>query len=403
MTDELGVMGVPAADPPGLLTRGFVALFAAALAFFTASGTVLPVATRYADGPLGADGTGVGIAIGAFAVAALVLRPVVGRASDRFGRRPMLLIGALVTVGALGLHLIADTLPLFVGARGLLGVGEAFFFVSAIAAISDLAPPERRGEAINIGSLSLYLGLAVGPIVGETVLAASGFAMVWIVAGAMAVVATLLVLLVPETAPAKLRPTAGPRAQGRLIHPAGLFPGLLILTGTWGMAGFLAFVPLHADDVGFDGAGVPLAIYAGIVVAIRIVFASLPDRMGAARLSGSALAVTSVGLALIGFLASPIGLLAGTAVFAIGIAFLFPGLISLAVSRVDDAERGSVVGTTTVFVDLSFGFAPAVLGAMAVQTGYAATFVVSAVIAAFGSALLFARRASVAPRPTLQP
>jgi MFS family permease len=202
MTAGLADPGAPDAAPAGLMTRGFVALFAAALAFFTSSGTVLPVATRYADGPLGADGTGVGIAIGAFAVAALVLRPVVGRASDRFGRRPMLLIGALVTVGALALHLVADTLPLFVGARALLGVGEAFFFVSAIAAISDLAPADRQGEAINIGSLSLYLGLAAGPIIGESVLVAFGFAFVWLLAGAMAVVATLLVLLVPDTAPA---------------------------------------------------------------------------------------------------------------------------------------------------------------------------------------------------------
>ena len=72
----------------------------------------------------------------------------------------------------------------------LLGVGEAFFFVAAVAAISDMAPPERRGEAINIGSLSLYLGLAIGPFLGETILAASGFTAVWIAAGGDGRVAT---------------------------------------------------------------------------------------------------------------------------------------------------------------------------------------------------------------------
>ncbi|MEA2578977.1 MAG: hypothetical protein QOD78_2565, partial [Chloroflexota bacterium] len=63
---------------PRLFTPAFAALFAAGLAFFTAGGTVLPVASRFAAGPLHADATGVGISIGAFAIAALVLRPVVG-------------------------------------------------------------------------------------------------------------------------------------------------------------------------------------------------------------------------------------------------------------------------------------------------------------------------------------
>ena len=112
-------------------------------------------------------------------------------------------------------------------ARSLLGIAEAFFFVAAVAAISDLAPPERRGEALNIGSLSLYLGLAIGPVVGETILAGAGFAAVWIGAAAMAAVATGLSLLVPETAPSALRPrVAGERRpRTRLIHPAGILPG----------------------------------------------------------------------------------------------------------------------------------------------------------------------------------
>src|SRR6188474_2749484 len=118
----------PTPDPstrPPLFTRPFIALFVAALAFFTAGNTVLPVATRYAAGPLGADATGVGIAIGAFSVAALLLRPVVGWASDRAGRRPLMLFGGGLTVVALLLHLVASTLPLFIVARSVFGVAEA--------------------------------------------------------------------------------------------------------------------------------------------------------------------------------------------------------------------------------------------------------------------------------------
>ena len=394
---------------PRLFTPAFAALFAAGLAFFTAGGTVLPVASRFAAGPLHADATGVGISIGAFAIAALVLRPVVGWASDRFGRRPLLVFGGLLTIVALLFHLVVTTLPLFVVARSLLGIAEAFFFVAVIAAVSDLAPPERRGEAINIGSLAVYLGLAIGPFLGETILALGGFNVVWLVAAAMAGIATAVTLLVPETAPGALRQRATGERPPRtpLIHPAGFLPGFLIMTGTWGMAAYFAFLPLYTTQLGIGGAGPALALYALIVVTLRIVFAKLPDQIGAARLSAVALVGSALGLGVLGLVARPTGVYLGTAIFATGIAFLFPALLALAVARVDENERGTVVGTTTAFVDLSFGLSPAILGLAVGAIGFGGIFVVSAIVAFGGSLLLGLLRDSlvrpIAPSPSRLP
>jgi MFS family permease len=394
---------------PRLFTPAFAALFAAALAFFTAGGSVLPVASRFAAGPLRADATGVGISIGAFAIAALVLRPVVGWASDRFGRRPLLVFGGVLTIVALLFHLVVTTLPLFVVARSLLGIAEAFFFVAVVAAVSDLAPPERRGEAINIGSLAVYLGLAIGPFLGETILALGGFHVVWLAAAAMAGIATGLTLLVPETAPGALRQRATGERPPRtpLIHPAGFLPGFLIMTGTWGMAAYFAFLPLYTTQLGIGGAGPALALYALIVVTLRIVFAKLPDQIGAARLSAVALVGSALGLGVLGLIASPTGVYLGTAIFATGIAFLFPALVALAVARVDENERGTVVGTTTAFVDLSFGLSPAILGLAVGAIGFGGIFIVSAIVAFGGSLLLGVLRDSlvrpIAPSPSRLP
>jgi MFS family permease len=381
---------------PRLITTPFVALAVASLAFFTAGGIVLPVAPRFAKFALGADAIGVGVAIGAFSVAALLLRPVVGWASDRFGRKPLLVAGSLLTVGALVLHLVASNYVVFLLARCLLGAGEGFFLVASLAAASDIAPEERRGEALSFFTLTLYLGLAIGPPVAEVVFAAGSYQAVWLAALLVAIVATVPTLLVPESAPAVHRDADEPRPRGRLIHPAGLFPGLIILLGLFGMAGFLAFLPLYTPSVGLQGAALPLAVYALIVVVLRVVGATWPDRFGAARLSGAALALSAVGLAVIGLVATPIGLIAGTVIFACGVAFTMPALLALAVSRVPPGERGTVVGTTTVFLDIVFGIAPVVLGAVAGAAGYGAMFLVAAALAAAASALLVARRGHVA-------
>jgi MFS family permease len=375
------------AESTPLVTRSFVVLAVTALVFFVAGSVVLPVVTPFVIGPLGGDAFGAGIAFGAFAVGALVLRPVVGWAADRFGRRPLLIAGALMSIAALAVHLIVTTLALFVVARALLGIAEAFFFVAVFAAGADLAPETRRGEALNLLSLSLYVGLAIGPAIGEMVLRAGSFTAVWMVSLLLTAIAAVLALMMPETSPTVLRREEAP-ARARLFHPAAVFPGILILAGTTGMAGFLAFIPLHAASVGMDGAGFPLAIYAGLVIGLRIVFAKLPDQVGPARVSGGALIVGAVGLAILGLFPSPTGVLLGSVAFAAGVAFLMPGLLTLAVSRVSEMERGSVVGTASAFLDLAFGVAPAFLGIVAAQVGFDAVFLVGAVASALGFVLL---------------
>jgi predicted MFS family arabinose efflux permease len=391
MTDEAAA---PAADAR-LVTPAFLALAAATLAFFIAGGVVLPIAPRFAKLALGADSFGVGVAIGSFSVAALVLRPLVGWSSDRFGRRPLLVGGSILTVAALALHLVAGDLLVFIVARCLFGAGEGFFFVAALAAASDLAPASRRGEAISFLSLSLYLGLAIGPPIAEALFAAGSYATVWLAATGIAVLAAILSSLVPESAPAVIDSASVRRPRGPLIHPAGIFPGIVILFGLFGMAGFLTYLPLYTPVVGLQGAGLPLTAYALLVVGLRVVGARWPDRFGAARLSSVALAISAVGLATIGLVPTQFGLMAGTIVFASGVAFTMPALLSVAVSRVPPSERGTVVGTTALFLDLVFGFAPVALGIVADRTGYGATFLVSSVLAAFASFLLVARRASL--------
>lgn len=379
---------------PSLITRPFISLAAAALAFYIAGGIILPITPRFVETSLGGGTFEVGIVFASYAIASLLLRPLVGRSSDRFGRRPLLVGGALLTVAGMLLHLVAFNVAVLVAARSLLGAGEGFFLVAALAAASDLAPAARRGEALSFLSLSLYLGIAIGPLIGEAIIGDGDFALVWLVTAAIAGIAVVLSLLTPETAPLAVA-HQGPRPPAPLIHPAGLFPGFIILAGMWGMAGFFAFLPGYVTTIGMTGASLPLLVYALVVVGLRIVGAQVPDRFGSGRVASVALALAAVGLAIIGLVPTPPGLVAGTAVFAAGVAFIMPALVSLAVSRAPDEERGAVVGTAAIFLDVAFGVAPVVLGVMAASTGAGPTFVLSAVIAALGSSILVARRASL--------
>ncbi len=265
-----------------------------------------------------------------------------------------------------------------------MGAAEAFVFVAAFAAVADMAPDDRRGEALSIFSLSLYVGIGIGPPIGEAILAAASYNAVWFVAAGIAVLSGLLALGVPETRSAE----RGEEAGGRLLHPKGILPGLVLMAGAWGMAGYFTFVSLYALHLGLDGAAPYLSAYAAVVIGLRLLGAKLPDRIGARRLSTLALVVGAAGLVLIGLWAEPTGLMVGTVLFAIGVAFSFPALSLLVVESVPASERGAVLGTYTAFLDLAFGLGPVTAGAVVASWGYGASFLVSAGVAVAGAALL---------------
>ena len=162
-----------------LFTPAFIMLGIAELCYFTAFGVAIFALPLYVTGPIGGDAAGAGLAVGAFALSALVLRPLAGRLADRFGRLPLLFGGALIAAASLALLLLAESLPVVVALRLLAGVAEAAFFVAGFAALADLAPEARMGEALSYNSLGLYLGIAFGPLLGAALVDLAGFGLAW--------------------------------------------------------------------------------------------------------------------------------------------------------------------------------------------------------------------------------
>ncbi len=372
----------PEHDPATrLFTRAFIALGVAELAYFIAQGLLIGLTPLFAEGELGADEVGTGVAIGAFALTALLLRPYAGRTADRRGRRAMLIGGAMLSAIAIAAHAVVPNLLLFIGLRLVLGVAEAFFFVAGFAMVADLAPRGRAGEALSYNSLALYLGIAFGPAIGQILLDAGGFALAWIGGAALAAAAGLLALTLRETAE-----PSGDQGRLVLIHQRALLPSIGLFTGVAGMSGFLAFVPLYTErslDIG--GAGPVLLMFGMIVVVTRVAFAKLPDRVPGFVLAAGALAFIAVGLIAMWLVQSVVGLYVGAALTALGVAFTTPAFFAAIIGRVSASERGVALGTTSLFIDLGFGGGPILAGIVAGMAGYPAGFAASGLIALAGA------------------
>ena len=372
-----------------LITPAFIRLAVADLAYFTATGVAIYTLPLWVTGPVGSDKAGAGLAFGAFAVSALILRPVAGRLADTRGRRPLLVAGALLSaLGMLG-SAYADNLVLVVLLRLLLGVAEAAFFVAALAALADLAPASRMGEAISYNSLGLYLGLAFGPPLGELLVTLAGFTAAWYGAAALSVVAAVVAAGIKNVR-SRSAPTAG---HSRLIHWKAVPPALGFFASVVAMGVFFAFGALQAEAVGLMPASAPLFVYGLVVVAGRLSLARVLDRFPALLLGAVALAIIAGGLMIIALWTHPIGIVLGAAIFALGVTISTPAFFSAIFATARPGERGAASGTASVFLDLGIALGPMVLG-LAAQAGgipFAFGLAAAVVLAGCGWILILSR------------
>ena len=381
-----------------LITPLFALLVVAGLFYFLAIGALLPTLPKYVEDELGGGGFQVGLVVGAFAVSAALVRPMVGRLGDVWGRRRLALVGAaLAAVGIAPLGAV-QAVWFLIALRLVAGLGEACFFIGAATAAQDLAPDHRRGEAASFFSIAIYSGLAFGPSIGELLYGHFGSTPTWLFAAGSCVLSAVLATFMP----AGLGRVAEPTPRRGLLHPAAILPGSVLLMGILGFTGFAAFLPLYIDDIGVADAGPFFLVYGLIVLAVRIFGARLPDRLGPVRTSSIALTSIGAGVSSVAVIGSATGVWIGTVLLSLGMAMLFPALFTLAVNAAPSAERSHAVGTFSLFFDLSQGLGAPALGlAVTVFGTERAAFVVSAVIAFAGVVVAntWLRRSMVSPLP----
>lgn len=391
--------GTYVAPTDRLITRPFVVVTLAGLAFFMYIGTLLPLIPLFIEGPLGGGEFSVGLNVAVFAGAAIVARPVIGRLANRFGRRAVMIGGALVAAtGGFGISQVEAIAPLL-AFRMLTGVGEAAMFVGAATLIADLSPRDRRAEGASYFSVAVFTGLGLGPVLGEWLLDDTEFERTFIVGGMFAVLAAALAWLAPPfvVSPDAQREEHGERTSdatrsglARYIHPAAVLPGLVLALGVGGLTTFFLFVPEYSRELGMGSSGGLFLLYAVMSLVIRIFGATLPERLGPRRMVTIALSAFAVGLFAVASIDDVWVLWFAAALIGIGAAFNYPSLNALTVNRVSDGDRALAISSFTMFFEIGSAFSGLTIGALGEIVGKQSAFYGGVVMVLFG--LLVLRR-----------
>jgi predicted MFS family arabinose efflux permease len=372
-----------AAAPRGRIVSGPLALvFLAEFCALTSFYLLLSVTPMYAAA-VGAGNTGAGLVTGVLllgTVAAELAAPILMR---RFGYWALLLTGAML----LGLPALAllpgGSMTVIVTVSVIRGFGFGLCTVMTGALTAALLPPERRGEGLGLfGIVATAPGIVALP---AGVWLADHLGMATVV-GLTAASALLPVAVFPWLSG---RAGRGPAAHSGTERPDGLLSGLrragqlrpfLIFAASTVAGGVVvSFLPLAAGVSG-NVAAAGLLAQALTATVSRWWAGRRGDRSGHTSLLVPALAIASLGMVTMIWLASPVAVIAGMCLFGSGFGICQNATFALMIGRMPPSGAGTASALWNLAYDAGYGAGPAAFGLVVNHTGYPAAFALTAVL-----------------------
>ena len=347
----------------------------------------------------GAGEAALGLALAAYAIPLALVSIPFGVLADRIGRRPLLIGGLALTAAGSVLIALSETLGVLVAGRMVQGVGSAGSWIAALALVSDLARPGRKGEAIGFALAANSAGAIAGPALGGVTGDAFGFAAPFLIVtvGAVAL-AGAATLVAPRDRP---QSAARGRALLRTLEivrsPAALPAGAIAVGGATAIGMVEVVAPLDLDErLGLSAAGIGLIF--GLAIAVDALAAPVAggagDRTGRRPVAAVGLAVLAASAPLLILLDGTAGAVAGLCIFGAGVSIAF----AAAVPWLDDAfgglDRGMAYGALNLLYSIGYAAGPLIAGAMYEAQGPELPYWTLGAVAALGAAAL-----TLGPRP----
>jgi multidrug resistance protein len=323
---------------------------------------IIPLMPFYAR-ELGGGALIVAILMSAFTAAQLLSAPMWGRFSDRYGRRPALLVGLTASCIAYVVFAFANSIWLLLLSRLVQGAGGGTVGVIQ-AYVADSVEPENRAKALGWMSAATNVGVAIGPAIG-------GVALKFGRSGPGLAAATLCIVNIffawrylRESHDVNAVHGSKPRAPRTVIahvitHPNESAPRLIwiyaIAMGAF--SGLMAILALFLADrfgVGKDRIWIFYTYVGAISVVTRAgILGKMVDRYGEAHLSRIGLALLATGLATLPLARGFVSLAIAVALIPLGTAFTFPCVTSMLSRVISNRERGLYMGVQQTFGGLA--------------------------------------------------
>ncbi len=300
-------------------------------------------------------GAWVGAIGAAFLLVETALKSPLGLMSDRWGRKPLLLLGPLISMITAPLTVLFHVpIPLLL-LRAIDGVGAAALWPTAFATVADVADPEERATAMSLFNVTYLVGVAMGPLLGGLVNDYTGHmtSSFWLAGLLFAVTALIGYLAIPRVLPRHHTEThhdaERPHMNLREIWEAAkLVPDTLVL-------GFFCFLSiglvmllvklfamevLHLSESGYGLMLLPPAL---VFAVFSVPAGKAADTWGKRRAMRVGMTLCCLGMWGIPFTGIKLLILFSACVVGLGYILAIPAWMAI-VSEIGGARRGAVMG-----------------------------------------------------------
>ena len=341
-----------------------------------------------------------GLLLGIYDGAEVVLKPVFGALADRTGAKPVMIGGLMLFAVASAAFVIGGDPHLLAAARLAQGTGAAAFSPAAAATVAALGGRKRSGRLFGGYGGAKGIGYLLGPIAGGALVVAGGYPALFATLAVIAIgTAAAISTLVPGARPVPRTSAEAPGLGRRLTSVAFLQPVLLLAAATAALSAGVGFLPVLAGQHHLG----PIA--AGAVVSLLAAAAAVLQPVAGRRIDDGRLPPAAAAAALAacaaGFLISITGLpglIAGALLIGAGVATATPAGFARLAATTPAGQLGRTMGTAEAGRELGDAGGPVLVGAFGLIS-------LTAGLGALAAALLICaglaapRNRTSAPRP----
>lgn len=378
MTNE-----VKAEPKKTVYTKQFWLVCLSSLLFFASFNMIVPELPSYLTALGGEEHKGLIIAL--FAITAMISRPFSGKLSDTIGRRPVMMMGAVVCVICSFAYPVLTTVAGFLLLRLIHGFSTGFTPTGQTAYISDIIPVKVRGEAMGLLGTAGGIGMAAGPAIGGMLANQFGVNVMFYCSSAFAVASVVIILGMKETLPSKERFSVSHLKVDRndLFESSVWMPCLVMALCAYAFGAVLTVIPDFGEHVGIRNKGLLFTCLTVASLVVRLVGGKASDVYGRENVLRVSTFVMALAMVMISVSTTPLGLVAGVAVYGLAQGVTSPTLLAWATDLSPLKRKGRGVASLYILMEFGIGMGAFISGVLYSNQSerFPVTFIVCAVLA----------------------
>ena len=368
-----------------ILSRDFILAFSAQFTFTSVLYILVPTLPIYLSG-LGSTEAEIGILVGVFFFASLILKPFVGRALLRFHEKHFMIAGAVLFALTSLAYLVAPPfLPLLI-VRIFQGAGYALFLTASYTYAANISPEGHRGQSLGYFYMAYNLSGALAPSIGMLVINRFSFSHLFLICLGLSLCSLVISCKLGkrQIAPAE---DSSP-GDGSFLSRKAIPPSIINAFSFFLWGALAAFFPIYAIRHGVTNPGLFFTTIAIILILGRTLGGKILDLYNKEKIILPCLTTYILSMTLLAFSESLPMFVLVAVIWGIGHAFLMPSLVVYALDRTGSSP-GPVMGTFTAFTDLGISLGPVVMGIVIHAAGYSIMFLCLAFTAVINLAYFY--------------